>query len=150
MCAGGKVGKTHLLLLLMSNGLRTVPSLFIFLVINNSDESGFLARRVFVRFVSSPSCRKPFHVLHGVTRLVKLCLTYSTGFWPLRLVKKPRLVSARARGQGGCGRTACPACPARGRATFSFPSPLGNLLAYKLPSLLCKGDDRQQIKALLK
>lgn len=45
------MGKTHLLLLLMSNGLRTVPSLFIFLVINNSDESGFLARRVFVRFV---------------------------------------------------------------------------------------------------
>lgn len=51
MCAGGKDGKTHLLLLLMSNGLGIVPRLFVFLVINNSDESGFLALRVFVRFV---------------------------------------------------------------------------------------------------
>lgn len=51
MCAGGKDGKTHLLFLLMSNGLRTVLRLFVFLVIINSDESGFLPLKVFFRFV---------------------------------------------------------------------------------------------------
>lgn len=44
-----QVGKTHLLFLLLSNGLRTVPWLFISLVIGTSDESGFLA--LFVLFV---------------------------------------------------------------------------------------------------
>lgn len=45
----------------------------------------------------SDLCRKPFHVLNRVIWLIKLCLTYSAGFWPLHLVRKPQLVSAQAR-----------------------------------------------------
>lgn len=61
MRAGEKDGKAHVHFLWVFNGLRTVPRLFIFLVISNSDEF-----RSFCQIcVSSSSCRKPFHVLNS-------------------------------------------------------------------------------------
>ena len=140
MCAGGKDRKAHLLFLLMSNGLRTVPRLFIFLVIKTSDELGFLALRCFlVRFVFLLPSVGNCSVFWIVVRLVDLCLTYSTCFLPLRLVGKPQLVWARSGWVWEDG-TSHWLGPARGRATFSFLSPLGNPIVYELVSHLCKGD----------
>lgn len=140
MCAGGKDGKTHLLFLLMSNGLRTVPKLLVFLVISNSDELGFLALRVFARFVFLFPSVGNLPMFWIESRLVKLCLTYSAGFWPLQLVRKPRLVSERARWVREDGMVRLLAWPCQGKSHCLIPVTPWNLFAYRLASFLCKSD----------